>query len=120
MGKTSPRLLSHRRRRVRVRKKIRGTNERPRLCVYRSSRYIYAQLISDETGSVLGAASTRKLELDNASPGSTAGAKVLGTKIAEIAKEKSISTVVFDRNGYLYHGRVAAVAEGAREAGLEF
>lgn len=120
MANTSKRELSRIRRQKRVRRKVRGSEEKPRLCVYRSLRYTYAQLISDSTGKVLGSATTRALDLDGVSPGSREGAKKLGEKIALLAKEKGIGQVTFDRNGYVYHGRVAAVAEGAREGGLEF
>ena len=96
----------------RVRKKVRGS-------VFRSLRFTYAQLISDESNAVLGAASTRELGGDSKSTASVEGAKELGVKIAEIAKSNNIEQVVFDRNGYVYHGRVAAVADGAREGGLK-
>ena len=108
------RVQTRLKRKTSVRKKVRGTDEQPRLCIYRSLRYTYAQLISDESGNVLASASTKGL----ASGASKEGAKELGAKIAGIAKEKNIEKVVFDRNGFLYHGRVAAVAEGAREGGL--
>ncbi len=120
MSSASKRFTQRKRRQARVRRKVRGTSERPRLCVYRSLRYTYAQLIADDSGAVLGAASTKTLDASGASPASSDSAKVLGQKMAEIAKEKKIESVVFDRNGYIYHGRVAAVAEGARDAGLEF
>ncbi|MDR2337470.1 MAG: 50S ribosomal protein L18 [Deltaproteobacteria bacterium] len=103
-----------------LRKKVKGTAEKPRLCVYRSLKYTYAQLISDEKGIVLGMASTKQLANTKLSAKCVDSAKALGKKIAEIAKAKNIETVVFDRNGYLYHGRVAAVADGAREGGLNF
>ncbi|MCB0323482.1 MAG: 50S ribosomal protein L18 [Bdellovibrionales bacterium] len=120
MAHQSKRELGRQRRQNRVRRKIRGTDERPRLCVYRSLRYTYAQLISDESGSVLGSVTTKGMDLGGVTASSKEGAKVLGQKLAVIAKEKNISNVVFDRNGYVYHGRVAAVAEGAREGGLAF
>jgi large subunit ribosomal protein L18 len=107
-------------RRKGIRKKVRGTAEKPRLCVYRSLKYTYAQLISDESGTVLGMAYTKQLPNAQGSAKCIDSAKALGKKIAEIAKAKNIENVVFDRNGYLYHGRVAAVAEGAREGGLNF
>ena len=107
-------------RKVRVRRKIKGTSEKPRLCVYRSLNFTYAQLISDDNGSVIASASTREVSAADASSRSVESAKVLGAKIAELAKENNVSRVVFDRNGYPYHGRVAAVAEGAREGGLQF
>jgi len=107
-------------RKKRVRKKIKGTTVKPRLCVYRSLNFTYAQLISDDSGTVLVSASTRDVGAENVSRRSVEGAKLLGAKIAELAKEKDLLEVVFDRNGYPYHGRVAAVAEGAREGGLQF
>ncbi len=108
------------RRKIRVRKQIKGTSEKPRLCVFRSLKYTYAQLISDEDGTVLAAASTRNLSVEGGSAGSKAGAKTLGLELAKKALTKNIKNVVFDRNGYVYHGRVASVADGAREGGLQF
>ena len=105
-------------RQTRVRRQIKGTDAKPRLCVFRSNRYTYAQLISDETGTCLGSVSSQTLVEGGKGARSVELAKQVGTKIAELAKSKQIEAVVFDRNGYLYHGRVAAVAEGAREAGL--
>lgn len=109
-------------RHARVRKKISGTPERPRLCVYRSLNNIYAQVIDDSNGLTLVAASTQEKdimeqikELDK-----KGAAKLVGKTIAERAKQAGISTVVFDRGGYVYTGRVAELAAGAREAGLEF
>ncbi len=106
-------------RRRRVRKKITGTAERPRLSVYRSLNFTYAQLIEDDTGKVLGALSTKQVSADSGSTSSVASAVALGEKIGELAKSKNIEKVVFDRNGYHYHGRIAAVAKGARESGLQ-
>lgn len=120
MAKVKARSVGRLKRKQRVRKRVRGTDAKPRLCIFRSLKYTYAQLVSDESGKVFGSASTKGLSAGERSSGSADAAKVLGQKIAEIAKEKNISSVVFDRNGYVYHGRVAAVAEGAREAGLEF
>lgn len=105
---------------TRVRKKISGTSEQPRLNVYRSNKNIYAQLIDDQAGETLVSASTQDKELKLDSTANIEAAGKVGELIANRAKEKGIETVVFDRGGYLYHGRVAAVAEGAREAGLEF
>lgn len=120
MGKTSKRILSRKMRQARVRRQIRGTDQKPRLCVFRSLKYTYAQLISDESNVVLASASSQTVEgLDKAKSGKV-GAKAVGMKIAELAKEKNITDAVFDRNGYVYHGRVAAVADGAREGGLQF
>lgn len=108
------------RRKDRVRKRVKGTNEKPRLCVFRSQRFTYVQLISDDSGQVLASASTRELKSTEQSARCVESAKALGSKIAELAKAKEITSVVFDRNGYVYHGRVAAVAEGARAGGLVF
>ena len=104
-------------RHTRVRKKIAGTAERPRLAVFRSNRHIYAQLIDDVAGRTLAAAST--LEAEAAKDGKKSDvAKSVGTLLAQRAKENGIAAVVFDRGGYRYHGRVRQIAEGAREAGL--
>jgi large subunit ribosomal protein L18 len=103
----------------RVRKKIKGSPERPRLSVYRSLKYIYAQIIDDSTGTTLASASS--LVIPDIKSGDTMEvARKVGTNIAEEAKKKNILTVVFDRGGYLYHGRIKALAEGAREGGLLF
>lgn len=106
-------------RHVRVRGKISGTPERPRLNVYRSNANIYAQIIDDVNGVTLAAASTLDKGFEGAT-GNAEAAKKVGLALAECAKAKGITTVVFDRSGYVYHGRVAALAEGAREGGLEF
>ena len=108
------------RKHLRVRKSVSGTTERPRLCVYRSNSHIYAQVIDDTTGTTLAAASSldKDAELDNGS--NIGAAKEVGKLIAQRAQDKKISEVVFDRGGYVYHGRVAALAEAAREAGLQF
>lgn len=110
------------RKHVRVRKKISGTGECPRLCVYRSNAHIYAQIIDDEAQTTLASASTLDKEIKGSvSVGSNIeAAKAVGKLIAERAQAKDIKVVVFDRSGYLYHGRVQALAEAAREAGLEF
>ena len=110
---------------LRQRKRISGTAERPRLRVFRSVSHIYAQVIDDMTGTTLAAASSTEPALKpqltgTARPGNTAGAQVLGKAIAERTIAKGIKRVVFDRGGFLYHGRIRAVAEAAREAGLEF
>jgi len=114
--------LARIRRHMRVRKKISGTAERPRLCVYRSLRHIYAQVIDDEKGVTLAAASTLSPEIRDKVKcgGNVEAAKLVGSLIAQRALEKGIKRVVFDRGGYKYHGRVKALAEAAREAGLEF
>ena len=106
-------------RQIRVRGKISGTPERPRLSVFRSNANIYAQIIDDVNGVTLAAANTLEKEFEGAT-GNAEAAKKVGMVVAERAKAKGIEKVVFDRNGYIYHGRVAALAEGAREAGLEF
>lgn len=108
--------------RRRVRSKISGTAERPRLSVYRSLKHIYLQIINDNAGETLVSASTKTAELQDALKGKSYSerAAVVGKFIAEKAVEKKITTVVFDRGGYLYHGKVKAVAEAAREGGLQF
>lgn len=107
-------------RRVRVR--VEGTTERPRLSVYRSIGHIYAQVIDDRTGRTLAAASSidKEARKDLKAGGNVAAAKAIGKKIAERARAAGIELVVFDRGGYKYHGRIAALAEAAREAGLKF
>ena len=107
---------------VRIRKKLRGTTERPRLSVFRSTEHIYAQVIDDTKGvTIVAASSTEKADGGKkASGGNLAAAKEIGKRVAERAKENGITKVVFDRGGYLYHGRVKALADAAREAGLEF
>ena len=108
-------------RQVRVRRKLRGTDSRPRLCVYRSGKHIYVQVISDESSTTLLAASTLHKDLRGQLRRTTdvTAAKNVGELIAKCCLEQGITTAVFDRNGFLYHGRVRAVAEGAREAGLK-
>lgn len=107
-------------RHARVRKKISGTPERPRLCVFRSLKNIYAQIIDDTTGKTLVAASTLDKDLKGSYGGNKDAAKAVGVSVAKKAAAAGITKVVFDRGGYVYHGRVAALAEGAREGGLEF
>ena len=107
------------RRHIRVRGKVSGTPERPRLNVFRSNANIYAQLIDDVNGVTLVAANTLEKSVEGAT-GNAEAAKKVGLILAERAKEKGINEVVFDRGGYVYHGRVAALAEGAREGGLQF
>ena len=106
-------------RHTRVRGKVSGTAERPRLNVFRSLNNIYAQLIDDEAGVTLAAASSLEKGVEG-SGGNRESAKTVGKLVAERAAKKGIKTVVFDRGGYLYHGRVQALAEGAREGGLQF
>lgn len=116
MAKLTSHEARHRRKKH-IRKVVNGTAERPRLCIFRSAKHIYAQLIDDENHRTIASASSQKLD---ATGGNREGAKAVGTAIAEAAKEANITTVVFDRNGFLYHGRVAALADAAREAGLNF
>lgn len=114
-------LSGRARRRVRVRKRVFGSSERPRLSVFRSAKHIYAQVIDDETGRTLAAASSNDKALRGTVDGDkTKRAKAVGEALAKVCKEKNITSVSFDRNGYKYHGRVKAVAEGAREGGLDF
>lgn len=108
------------RRHLRVRKKVNGTPERPRLAVYRSLHHIYAQVIDDTQGHTLAAASTLDAGLKGNAGGNIDAAKAVGRLIGERAKEQGVTRVVFDRGGFAYHGRVAGLADGAREAGLEF
>jgi large subunit ribosomal protein L18 len=115
MEVSKERRISREQRHARVRKKVRGTNARPRLSVFRSNRYLYVQVISDEVGRTLAAASTCA-----AGKGNIGSAQQLGRDIAERCKQLSITDVVFDRGGYRYHGRVRALADAAREAGLKF
>jgi large subunit ribosomal protein L18 len=105
---------------ARIRQKVRGTAERPRLAVFRSLNHIYAQLIDDEAGRTVVSASSAEKGVKSKNGGNVAGAKDVGKMLADRAKEKGLTRVVFDRGGYLYHGRVKALAEAAREAGLEF
>lgn len=112
---------SRQKRKVRIRKKVNGSAERPRLVIFRSNAHIYAQIVNDQEGATLVQAST--LGLSKKEPGlhcNISGATEVGKEIARLAKEKNIDKVVFDRNGYIYHGRVKALADAAREGGLEF
>lgn len=112
---------SRKHRKIRIRKKISGSAERPRLVVFRSNTHIYAQIVNDHEGSTLVSASTLAMSKNDSSlKGNISGAQKVGKEIAKLAKDKNIAKVVFDRNGYIYHGRIKAVAEGAREGGLEF
>ncbi len=113
--KREARIRRHRR----VRKKVLGTAERPRLAVFRSNRHITAQVIDDRSGKTLASASTLEADLRSGSSTVDAAAKV-GTAVAERAKSAGVEQVVFDRGGFLYHGRIAALADAARDAGLEF
>ncbi len=103
---------------TRIRRRVRGTEQRPRLAVFRSVKHIYAQVIDDNKGHTVVAASSNEKSAGDG--GNVAGAKAIGKLIAERAKDKGIKAVVFDRGGYLYHGRIKALADAAREAGLEF
>lgn len=122
MKKTNPTELARRRRKKRFQKKIRGTTERPRLCVYRSNKHIYAQIVDDQETRTLASVSTLSKELASLADkrATKEAAQKVGELIAKKAQERNIQKVVFDRNGFLYHGRVQAVADAAREAGLEF
>ncbi|WP_438006073.1 50S ribosomal protein L18 [Sorangium sp. So ce321] len=115
-------IVGRERRKLRIRKKVEGTPERPRLSVFRSSKHIYAQVIDDVSGKTLAHASTLSKDLKGSldEDNKVEAAKKVGALIARICKEKQIGKVVFDRNGYLYHGRVSALAQAAREAGLDF
>jgi len=116
-SKNETRGLVHRR----IRRRLRGTSERPRLAVYRSVAHIYAQVIDDTKGVTLVSASSNEgTETKRGRGGNVAAAKEIGKRVAERAKESGIKSVVFDRGGYIYHGRVKALADAAREAGLEF
>ena len=114
------RKATRQRRHLRVRRKISGTAECPRLCVYRSNTNLYAQIIDDEKGVTLVSASSMDKELNIKNGGNVEASKLVGALIAKKAKKAKINKVVFDRGGYLYHGRVKALADAARENGLEF
>lgn len=122
MNVAKERQEARKKRQVRVRRKIRGSAQRPRLCVFRSAKHIYAQIIEDATGATLVAVSTVSKDVsgDLNYGGNVEAAKQVGKKLAERALAKNITQVVFDRNGFLYHGRVKALADAAREAGLSF
>ncbi|HEY3490650.1 MAG TPA: 50S ribosomal protein L18 [Candidatus Deferrimicrobiaceae bacterium] len=122
MSQNNKREESRLKRKVRIRKNIFGTEERPRLSIFRSAKHIYAQLVIDATGSTVAAASTLSPELKDsiADVEKSEAAKKVGELIGKKALAANIKKVVFDRNGFLYHGRVKALAEGARESGLEF
>lgn len=122
MSVACERREARKKRQVRVRRKVRGTGERPRLCIFRSAKHIYAQIIEDATGNTLVAASTvcKDVAEGQKYTGNVEAAKAVGEAIARKALEQNIKQVVFDRNGFLYHGRVKALADAAREAGLSF
>ncbi len=115
-------LVGRERRKLRIRRKISGDVERPRLTVFRSSKHIYAQVVNDSDGRTLAHASTLSRDLKSTLSEDTKmdAAKKVGALIAKICLERKVEKVVFDRNGYLYHGRIKALAEAAREAGLQF
>jgi len=115
-SKNQNRLRIHKR----IRRKVHGTQERPRLCIFRSIHHIYVQVIDDASGSTLVSASSADKGAGVAGGGNVAGAKTVGRLVAERAIGQGIRRVVFDRGGYLYHGRVKALADGAREGGLQF
>ena len=120
-NKMNPRARARQRRRLSIRKRIRGTAVRPRLVVFRTTHHIYAQVINDETSATLAAASTQDKDFKlKGHRGNKAAAAKLGEVIAKRAKAAGIKQVVFDRNGYLYHGRVQALADSARAGGLDF
>ena len=119
MAQTHQRVAGRLRRKIRIRKKIAGTAERPRLSVFRSSNHIYAQVIDDDSGRTVASASSAVVKVEG-HKGNKGAAAAVGSLIAEQAKAAGIESVVFDRNGYQYHGRVKALAEAAREGGLTF
>jgi len=121
MSQTNPRKVARIKRQARIRKKIRGTSERPRLSIFRSARHMYAQIVDDSVGATLVAASSADKEFKEQPKfdSKKAAAVYIGKLIARRALDKGIKKVVFDRNGFLYHGRVKALSDGAREAGLE-
>ena len=120
--RTTERVVRRRKRHLRVRRRVSGTSARPRLCVFRSLKHIFAQLIDDSDGRTLVSASTLSKEARESIRGKSGieASKAVGVLLAEKARAKSIESVRFDRGGYLYHGRVKALAEGAREGGLKF
>ncbi len=121
MAKTSNKLISRRKRVKRIRKKVFGTPERPRLCVFKSNKHLYAQVVDDVAGHTLAAESTLNKEINSADfDNNVARAKRVGELIAAKAKGRGIEKVVFDRGGYIYHGLIKALSDGAREQGLVF
>lgn len=114
---TSERKQNRLTKKIRIRKTVNGTEERPRLCVFRSGKHMYAQVVNDVSGHTLAAASSTSIDTRNSGKDL---AKEVGIAVAKTALAKNIKNVVFDRNGYLYHGRVKSLAEGAREGGLNF
>ena len=122
MGKPEEKMRARKIRQRRVRRKVQGTLERPRLSVFRSAKHVYAQIIDDTANHVLVAASSlsKDFRATGQSGGNVAGATLVGQIVAEKALQRGVQQVVFDRNGFLYHGRIKAVALGAREKGLQF
>jgi large subunit ribosomal protein L18 len=120
LGSGNKVAVGRKRRHVRVRKKVSGTADRPRLIVTRSARHMVAQVVDDTVGRTLASASTMEVDLRGATTDKTAKARKVGQLVAERAKTAGVQAVVFDRGGNRYHGRVAALAEGAREGGLDF
>ncbi len=121
MAKTNPKTVARAKRVSRIRKKIVGTTERPRLRVFKSNKHIYAQIIDDSLGKTVASVSTLDKNFDlGDEKGKTGAAKIVGTMIAEKAKAVGIESVIFDRGGCIYHGRVKSLSEGAREGGLNF
>ena len=122
MGSANRRKALRLKRKKRIRKKLSGTTDRPRMSVFRSAKHIYSQIIDDTNGTTLVTASTTEKEVieNQKFENKTAAATYIGQLIAERATEKGIKSVVFDRNGFLYHGRIKAVSDGARKAGLDF
>ncbi len=121
-GNTNPREVARLKRKKRIRRKVEGTEERPRLTVFRSDKHIYAQIINDVTGATLVSASTLSPEYKGGetAKGKVGAAKRVGELVAQMALDKGIAKVVFDRNGFIYHGRVQALADAARQKGLDF
>lgn len=115
---TATKAVAREKKKLKIRKKVIGSAERPRLCIFRSTKHVYAQVIDDATGTTLVSAST--LDTDGVKGANKDACAAIGKEVAKRAVGKNIKQVVFDRNGYLYHGRVKALAEGAREGGLEF
>ncbi len=120
MNRNEAKTVRRERRRVRIRRRISGTHERPRLSIYKSLHHVYAQIINDLDGKTLVAASTTEKALGVEKPGNAAAASKVGATLAERAKKAGIQAVVFDRGGFKYHGRVKALAEAARKGGLQF
>ena len=120
MGKPSNKILRRSRIRRRIRTKIKGSADRPRLSIFRSNRQIYAQIIDDDKGVTLASCSSRLNDVNSQPLSKTEQSRLVGQKLAEIAKTKGIEQIIFDRGGYKYHGRIKALAEGVREGGLIF